>query len=58
MNNSRENYVLIDSNKFDLKDLYTFYQTDKVNGIITDSGLNRNIREKYGKYTEIINIVR
>ena len=58
MNNSRENYVLIDSNKFELKDLYTFYQTDKVNGIITDSGLNKDIRVKYGKYTEIINIVR
>ena len=58
MNNSRENYILIDSNKFDLKDLYTFYQTDKVHRIITDSGLSKEHRKKYEKYTEIINIMQ
>ena len=58
MDNSQKNYILIDSNKFDLKDLYTFYQTDKINGIITDSRLDKELREKYGKYTQIINIIK
>ena len=55
MKNSQKNYVLIDSNKFDLKDLYTFYPTDKIDGIITDSRLNPNIKKKYEKYTKVIN---
>ena len=55
MGNSQKNYVLIDSNKFDLKDLYTFYQTDKIDGIITDSGLSGEMKKKYEKYTKIIN---
>ena len=55
MSNSQKNYVLIDSNKFDLKDLYTFYQTDKIDGIITDSGLTAALKKKYEKYTKIIN---
>jgi DeoR family lactose phosphotransferase system repressor len=54
MNNSQKNYILIDSNKFDLKDLYTFYRTDRIDGIVTDSFLSRELREKYGEYTEII----
>ena len=57
MGNSQKNYVLIDSNKFDLKDLYTFYQTDKIDGIITDSGLSGEIKKKYEKYTKIINTI-
>ena len=40
---------------FDLKDLYTFYPTDKIDGIITDSRLNPNIKKKYEKYTKVIN---
>ena len=54
MNNSQKNYILIDSNKFDLKDLYTFYRTDRIDGIVTDSFLSRELREKYGEYAEII----
>lgn len=55
MKNSKKNFILIDSNKFDLKDLYIFCETKDIDAIITDHELDEETKRKYDKYTNITN---
>lgn len=51
---AKQKYILIDSSKFDIKDLYVFGETDQLNGIITDQFITPELLKKYSAYTNII----
>ena len=55
MNNSKKNFLLIDSNKFELKDSYSFYKIEDLDAIVTDSKLDTDIKEKYSVLTVVLN---
>lgn len=55
LNNSREKFVIADFDKFDKMDFYQFYDLRDVDYLITDSKLSQEMKEKYSKWTQIIN---
>ena len=52
--NAAERYLAIDSSKFDTKDFYEFYTTEKIDYIITDDKINQSIMDQYSSLTKII----
>lgn len=53
LNNSQEKYIVLDHNKFNKEDFYEFYSLTNLTGIITDSGINKEVEKKYSEYTVV-----
>lgn len=54
INNSIENYILLDHSKFDKKSFFTFDSNNKVLNLITDSKTNKETILKYSKFFNIL----
>jgi len=55
MNNAVRKYVICDSSKLEKADFYTLYKLEEVTALITDSGMNEELKMKYSKYCKVIN---
>lgn len=52
--NSRNNYLLVDSDKFNTEDFYVFSSLNDINLIISDSTLPDEVQQKYAQYADIV----
>ncbi|MCR3758286.1 DeoR/GlpR family DNA-binding transcription regulator [Clostridium felsineum] len=55
MNNAVERYLVCDSSKIERQDFYTLYKLEEITALVTDSKLDKTIKNKYSKYCTIIN---
>lgn len=54
LNHSKNRYLLADDHKFNREDFYVYYKLYNLDGIITDSSLDPDLKEHYSQYTRII----
>ncbi|MDK6371092.1 DeoR/GlpR family DNA-binding transcription regulator [Aerococcus urinae] len=54
MQNTKYNYLLADSSKFNQTDAYTYASLSNFTGVITDSDISKKDKIKYSKYTKIL----
>lgn len=54
MDNAVKKFVLCDSSKIDKEDFFSFYNLKDVTGIITDSNMDEELKEKYEKIVDVI----
>ena len=55
MNNAMKRYVICDSTKIEKEDFFTLYKLEDTTALITDSGIDAELKNKYSKYCKVIN---
>ncbi|MDN5575815.1 MAG: DeoR/GlpR family DNA-binding transcription regulator [Pediococcus sp.] len=53
LDQSQQKFVVADHSKLDRNDFYTFYHLDKVDGLITDQGGEKQVLDRYQKITHV-----
>lgn len=52
--NSKVKVIVADNTKFNKSDIYTFYKLEDIDIVITDDGIDKQIKDYYSKFTKII----
>ena len=55
MNNAMKRYVICDSTKIEKEDFFTLYKLEDATALITDSGIDAELKSKYSEYCKVIN---
>jgi len=55
MNNAVRRYVICDSTKIEKEDFFTVYKLEDATALVTDSGIDADLKRKYSKYCKVIN---
>lgn len=52
--NAKVKVIVADNTKFNKSDVYTFYKLEDIDIVITDDGIDKQVKDYYNKFTKII----
>ncbi|HDV0847131.1 TPA: DeoR/GlpR transcriptional regulator, partial [Enterococcus faecalis] len=52
--NSKVKVIVADNTKFNKSDVYTFYKLEDIDIVITDDGIDKQVKDYYNQFTKVI----
>lgn len=52
--NAKVKVIVADNTKFNKSDVYTFYKLEDIDIVITDDGIDKQVKDYYNQFTKVI----